>query len=115
MCFEPSPSPAPFQAGLNAFSFLVTVTIPVTVGDMSLQCSQRVAHYKALPHVDRDRVLNIQEEHGQGMTVRLWVSDHQDLGYRIPLRENTTSAQQATAQIPGRHARGGIVGDRVGN
>lgn len=91
VCFEPSPSPAPFQAGLNAFSFLVTVTIPVTVGDMSLQCSQRVAHYKALPHVDRDRVLNIQEEHRQGMTVRLWASDHQDLGYKIPLREITTS------------------------
>lgn len=58
--FEPSPSPAPFHAGLNAFSFLVTVTIPVTVGDMSLQCSERVAHYKALTHLDRDRVFNVQ-------------------------------------------------------
>lgn len=39
------------------------MTIPVAVGDMSLQCSQRVAHYKALPHVDRDRVFSIQEGH----------------------------------------------------
>lgn len=71
--FEPSPAQAPFQAGLNAFSFLVTVTIPVSVGDMSLQCSEGIAHYKDPSHVDRDSVFNVQKTWtGHDREARVW-------------------------------------------